>query len=292
MDGGSRMSGTPVAGTVVVWRRWFSPGDAEAWVARWRNRYGRRLTVTQEAHRSAVRVDVYPRGEAAAARMKSEFGGRVVHLKPDVWWRPQLPRATAIRAGRVVVTATKDMAARWRRRHPGLAVIWIPAGLAFGTGQHGTTRSCLRALNEAWPFASLLDAGCGTGILAIAGAKLGATGVEAFDNDPAAVKATRENARRNDVRVRVRRMDLASLGAGHFEIIVANILSGPLAAHARRLCRAAKPGGRLILSGIRPNQEEEVLEAFAGCRLMAHHRSEGWSCLVLRTERSPRRARR
>lgn len=285
------MSGTRVAGTVIVWRRWFSPGDAEVWLARWRNRFGRRLIVTQEAHREVVRVDIYPRGEAAAARMKSRFGGRVLHLKPDVWWRPQLPRATPIRAGRVVVTATKDMAARWRRQ-PGLAVIWIPAGLAFGTGQHATTRLCLRALSEAWPFASLLDAGCGTGIVAVAGAKLGATEVEAFDNDPAAVKATRENARRNDVRIRVRRMDLASLGAGHFDVIVANILSGPLAAHARRLCRAAKPGGQLILSGIRPNQEEEVMEAFAGCGLIAHHRSEGWSCLALRTKGRPRRARR
>lgn len=269
-------------GPVLVWRKWFSPLAAEVWTAAWGARFGSRMIVTEEAHRSAVRVDVYPGGRGAAERLKSRFGGRVLRLGADVWWRPQEPRAMPLRIGRkLLVVATAAQAASWARRDRGRAVVWVPAGPAFGTGQHATTRMCLRALAEAWPFRSMLDAGCGSGILAIASAKLGAEGVEAFDSDASAVREARENIRRNGVRVAVRRMDLAALGRGCFDVVAANILSGPLVSHARALRGAVRPGGRLILSGIRPNQSAEVIRAFAGCRLLARRGSEGWVCLVL-----------
>lgn len=268
--------------SVLVWRKWFSPVAAEVWVAAWAGRFGARMIVTEEVHRDRVRVDVYPRGKAAAARLKSRFGGRVLRLTTRAWWRPQELRTMPLRIGRrLLVVATEAQAAQWGRRHPRRAVVWVPARLAFGTGQHATTRMCLRALCEAWPFGSMLDAGCGSGILAIAAAKLGTARVEAFDSDPLAVRETRANARGNGVRFPVRRMDLASLGAGRFDVVAANILSGPLAACARRLRGAVRPGGRLILSGIRPNQAAEVIGAFAGCRLLERRGSEGWVCLVM-----------
>lgn len=268
---------------MLVWRKWFTPLAADVWVAAWGRRFGQRMIVTQEVHRSTVRVDVYARGESGAARLKSRFGGRVLRLTPAVWWRPQVPRAMPLRIGRrLLVVATEKKAAEWRRRYPQRAVVSIPAGPAFGTGQHASTRMCLRALCDAWPFGSLLDAGCGAGILAIAGAKLGARRVQAFDCDPAAVRETRVNARRNGVRFLVRRMDLASLEANRFDVLAANILSGPLVAHAGRLRRSVRRGGRMILSGIRPNQEAEIVRAFVGCRLVGRRSSDGWVCLVMK----------
>lgn len=267
---------------VLVWRKWLSLVAAEVWVAGWGGRFGSRMILTEEAHRDRVRLDVYPRGEAEAERLKARFGGRVLRLTPRVWWRPQEPRAIPLRIGRrLLVVATEAQAAEWGRRYPRRSVIRVPAGLAFGTGQHATTRMCLHALGEAWPFESMLDAGCGSGILAIAAAKLGAGRVQAFDCDPAAVRETRANARGNGVRFPVRRMDLGSLGAGRFDVVAANILSGPLVACARRLRGAVRSGGRLILSGIRPNQAGEVIGAFTGCRLVVRRGSEGWVCLVM-----------
>ena len=268
--------------SVLVWRKWFLPLAAEVWVAAWGRRFGRRMIVTQEVHRSTVRLDVYPRGESEAARLKSQFGGRVLLLAPAAWWGPQVPRAMPLRIGRrLLVVATERQAEQWQRRYPRRAVFWIPSGLAFGTGQHATTRMCLRALCEAWPFGSMMDAGCGSGILAIAGMKLGARRVEAFDSDPAAVREAWANARRNGVRFPVRRMDLASLGARGFDVLVANILSGPLVVHAGRLRRSVRKGGRVILSGIRPNQEAEIVREFTGCRLLDRRCSEGWVCVVM-----------
>lgn len=272
---------------MLVWRKWLSPLAAEVWLEAWSGEFGDRLIVTREVHRSAVRVDVYPRGAADAGRLKRRLGGRVLRLGPAAWWRPQEPRAMPVRIGRrLLVVATPEQRSAWERRYPGRVVIQVPAGLAFGTGQHATTRMCLRALCEASPFGSMLDAGCGSGILAIAAAKLGAARVEAFDCDPEAVRVTRANARCNGVRFPVKRMDLGAPRAGRFDVVVANILSGPLVAHARRLCASARQGGRLILSGIRPNQADEVVRAFTGCRVLARRGSEGWVCLVMERDRT------
>lgn len=273
---------------VVMWRKWYSAMAAGQWIAEHGLAFGQRLIVTEETHRRSVRVDVYPRGEAAALRLRSRFGGRVMRLKPEIWLRPQLPRRTAIRAGRLAVLATRRQAQRFQKLHRHIAVICIPTGLAFGTGQHATTKMCLRALSEAWPFDSLLDAGCGTGVLGIAAAKLGVRRVRAFDIDRIAVREARKNAISNGVRIEVRREDLGSFGAGRFDVVVGNILSAPLVAGARRVSGALKPGGLLILSGIRPNQAAEVIGAFSNCRTIARHGSDGWICLVLRKRKAVR----
>lgn len=173
----------------------------------------------------------------------------------------------------------------------GQVVVEIEPGMSFGTGQHPTTRSCLRLLDdltgaargrtrsvprgsrrEGAPFrpgkeCSLLDIGCGSGILAIAAEKLGFTPVKAVDNDPVAVRIAKENARRNGVgrKVIFKVADLARMKAERrYDVVVANILAGVLVRYAGNIVRFLEvgAGGRLILSGILTAQYAEVKSAY------------------------------
>lgn len=149
----------------------------------------------------------------------------------------------------------------------GAVVVDLDPGLAFGTGSHPTTALCLEWLDSAsLAGRSLLDYGCGSGILAIAALKLGAERVLALDHDPQAVEATRENAERNGVAERLTAGLPGELGRTGprppFGIIVANILSGPLVELAPRLLAALSPGGDLVLSGILSGQQAPILEAY------------------------------
>ncbi len=134
--------------------------------------------------------------------------------------------------------------------------ILLEPGLAFGTGTHPTTALCLRWLDARPPEReAVLDFGCGSGILAIAAAKLGAASVDAVDIDPQAVLATRENARRN--RLELHRVDdPASLGEATFDVVMANIIAGTLQALADELTARCRPGGHLVLSGVLLDQVE------------------------------------
>jgi ribosomal protein L11 methyltransferase len=149
----------------------------------------------------------------------------------------------------------------------GEEVVWLDPGLAFGTGNHETTRLCVERLVEA-PFdaeARVIDAGCGSGILALSAAKLGYKNVAGFDNDPEAVRVSIENARLNDMEGRVDFFagDLVSGLAGRKAgIVMANILADVLIAFAKELTAAVAPGGVLVLSGILANENAQVRGAF------------------------------
>jgi ribosomal protein L11 methyltransferase len=163
----------------------------------------------------------------------------------------------------------------WERatyaRPAGEVAIWLDPGLAFGTGNHETTRLCIErlvALEGSFPVATtrVIDAGCGSGILALSAAKLGYTNVVAFDNDPEAVRVSGENAALNDAPGAVNFLlgDLASGLAGReAEIVLANIQADVLMRFAKELVRAVAPGGALILSGILAHEKEQVRGAFA-----------------------------
>lgn len=146
---------------------------------------------------------------------------------------------------------------------PDAVNILLDPGLAFGTGTHPTTSLCLQWLDEQ-PLASkqILDYGCGSGILAIAAAKLGAEKVTAIDIDPQALQATQNNAARNEVSQLISThlpMDLPEAG---YDMLLANILAGPLAELADMLCAALRPGGTLVLSGILAEQADNVAMAY------------------------------
>lgn len=137
----------------------------------------------------------------------------------------------------------------------------LDPGLAFGTGSHPTTRLCLRWLDDHLGGGeTLLDYGCGSGILAIAAAKLGAARVDGVDIDAQAVTASRDNAALNDVSAHF--CLPGEIAAGQYDIVVANILTNPLKGMAPLLAGRVRPGGQLVLSGILAEQADEVMAIY------------------------------
>jgi ribosomal protein L11 methyltransferase len=163
---------------------------------------------------------------------------------------------------------------------PDALVLALDPGMAFGTGSHPTTRLCLEWLERTVkPGVSILDYGCGSGILAIAAEKLGATQVLGVDIDLQAVAAARNNAEQNNVNARFD--DSASALTGQFDIVVANILSNPLKALAPAITGHVRRGGRLALSGILIEQADELISIYAPYILLGIADSrEGWVCLA------------
>jgi ribosomal protein L11 methyltransferase len=140
-------------------------------------------------------------------------------------------------------------------------VIRLDPGLAFGTGTHPTTRMCLRWIaRQPMQGQRVLDYGCGSGILAIAAAKFGATSIDAADIDPAAVDAAQANAAANAVHITTGPPGLAT---GRYRTVLANILATPLKMLAPLLCAHVAPGGSLVLAGILERQTEELKAAYA-----------------------------
>jgi ribosomal protein L11 methyltransferase len=173
----------------------------------------------------------------------------------------------------------------------GDAVLWLDPGLAFGTGNHETTRLCIERLvtlaTEDGPHGTVIDAGCGSGILALSAALLGYREIAAFDNDPEAIRVSIENAALNALTGRVQFFtgDLVSGLAGRQgDIVLANIQADVLMRFAGELTAAVAPGGALVLSGILATENEKVREAFAAAApgWIADFRIMGeWSDLML-----------
>jgi ribosomal protein L11 methyltransferase len=147
---------------------------------------------------------------------------------------------------------------------PGAVIVDLDPGLAFGTGTHPTTALCLEWLDaQDLQGRSLVDFGCGSGVLAIAALKLGAGRATALDHDPQALTATRENAARNGVQERLTVAAEAPAGTAPADVVVANILANVLVALAPRIIALVRPGGQLALSGILAGQDEAVAAAYA-----------------------------
>lgn len=156
----------------------------------------------------------------------------------------------------------------------------LDPGMAFGTGSHPTTRLCLEWLERnVTPGCSILDYGCGSGILAIAAARLGAGKVAGVDIDPQAVEAARANAERNAVTAQF--ADSAKPVAGEYDVVVANILSNPLRVLAPAICAHVRPGGYLALSGILREQAEEIIGIYSQwLPMQVADVREDWVCLA------------
>ena len=175
----------------------------------------------------------------------------------------------------------------------------LDPGLAFGTGTHPTTRLCLNWLAGAsLRGKQILDYGCGSGILAIAALKRGATKALAVDIDPQAIIASKDNAKRNNISEGM--LDLLVVSAGpieaegdslqkqaaadqQYDIVFANILAGPLVELYPKLYRATRDGGTLCLSGITDDQVETIKAVYAkGFIVQTHTSHDNWSCLTLK----------
>jgi ribosomal protein L11 methyltransferase len=163
---------------------------------------------------------------------------------------------------------------------PDALVLELDPGLAFGTGSHPTTRLCMEWLEQnVKPGQSLLDYGCGSGILAILAKKCGAEPVVGIDIDAQAVESARQNSERNHTDVTYGLPD--ECPAGEFDIVVANILSNPLKLMASMLSSKVKPGGKIALSGVLARQAEEVAATYAKwIDISVWREHEGWVCLA------------
>lgn len=204
-------------------------------------------------------------------------------------WIKKSQRALApVRAGRFFIYGAHDKGKVPR----GVIPICVEAGMAFGTGHHETTALCLKALTalaRKRRFKNVLDLGCGSGVLAIAAAKLWKEPVLASDIDHVAVGVTVENAAANGEAARVHAIlangfDEDELrGRGCFDLIVANILSKPLMKLARPMAAALAPGGIAVLSGLMRDEEDMLLRAYgrSGLKKRRIMRDGPWSALIL-----------
>jgi ribosomal protein L11 methyltransferase len=170
----------------------------------------------------------------------------------------------------------------------GRSIVRINMGLAFGTGEHPTTALCLDWLERhVTAGCTVLDYGCGSGILALAALALGASRAFAVDNDEQALTATRANAELNGAADRLLVMRPEALPPVSVDVLAANILAGPLVDLAPVFARYVPPGGQLVLSGILERQASRVATAYAPCfGDLVETRLEGWVCLAGRRNAS------
>lgn len=227
------------------------------------------------------------REQALQAAAEAGLDGRLAEVKDEDWgeaWKKGLGPFTI---GRVFVRPS------WVDAPvpAGCVEVVLDPGMAFGTGTHPTTSLCLRALSDLLserPGASVLDAGTGSGLLAIAACKLGAGRVAGNDVDPEAVRTAGENAARNGARLELTAAPVKAI-RGAFDVVVANILANTLTELAPDLAAKVAPGGALLLSGLLAGQEDPVRDAYLAQGLLAdpeRSRADGeWRLVALRSGR-------
>jgi ribosomal protein L11 methyltransferase len=226
-------------------------------------------------------------GEAAAKALSIE------RVPANDWVAESLAGLRPVRAGRFVVHGAHDRAGL-RANDIGIE---IEAALAFGTGHHGTTRGCLLALDDLTKrrrALNVLDIGTGTGVLAIAAARLLRKRVAAGDIDRVAVRVARENAWENCAASMITFVRAAGVRAqvirerGPYDLIFANILMGPLTRLAVPVRSLAAPGAHVILSGLLPSHANAVISIYSAQDLVLERRTllEGWVTLVMRRSAS------
>jgi ribosomal protein L11 methyltransferase len=256
-----------------------------------------------ETSRGQWRIEAYPSGSVlsgdfvsrlalAAAAAGGVLGTAVEQkLAPRDWLAENRLAFPPLRVGRFFVYGS-----HYRGRVPAGAIgIALDAATAFGTGEHPSTRGCLLALQvlaRRRHYRRPLDIGTGTGILAIAAAKLLRRDVLARDVDAGAMTLARRNIARNGVAALVRAGQAdgyndRKLMGRRYDLVLANILARPLARMAADLARALSPGGHAVLSGLLRRQESIVLAPHRGCGIVLERRFviDGWSTLVLRGAR-------
>jgi ribosomal protein L11 methyltransferase len=240
-----------------------------------------RVFFRSEADRAAAMALLHAMPAPAAVDL------RPVDVDDEDWARRSQASLRAVRAGRIVVAPPWDLGGL--ATEPGVLTIVIEPAMGFGSGHHATTRLCLEAL-QGCDLAGrrVLDIGTGSGVLALAAARLGASGVLAIDVDPDALDNARANAALNGSPsiVEFRQADFRHDPALVGDIVVANLTGGMLEAGADALVRTVARGGQLIISGITVEERERVFRAFAAsCSVVWQAEEAGWCCALLAAPR-------
>ena len=244
------------------WTRLSTQRMEEDWYARLSHIDPEHLVMLTQPESSSLKIQVFG-DKKMVEQLVSDFRGKMIHLSPEVWTGGKARAPLSIRGRLRVHSDDATFRASENTGHD----IFIPAGMAFGTGDHATTATCLRLLCDIIPNLPpgwrALDAGTGTGILAIAAEKLGASAVEAFDFDPVCIRVSKENAKANRCRkIAFSVADSRRVGAFQkADVILANLYSELLIASAPGLAKKLKPGGNFIFSGVLVRQAAEVTAA-------------------------------
>ncbi len=218
---------------------------------------------------------------AVAARLGLPPGSVTAEVLADrVWEREWLKDFHAMRFGERLWICPRHE----RVNDPSAAVVTLDPGLAFGTGTHPSTALCLTYLDAHLARgARAIDYGCGSGVLALACARLGAAEVHCFDIDPQALIATRGNALENGVADVIRVHERAAELPGGVDLLLANILSGPLCTLAPAFAALVRPGGEAVLGGLMRHEVRDVTAAYAAWFDVAGCGQSGdWACLSAR----------
>jgi ribosomal protein L11 methyltransferase len=284
-----------------LWTRISSVKWEDAWTERLQFAGPQNLVIKKFPASRSIRLDLYTDG-ATAKKLKSAFGGTVRHFDAAGWQPPASKITDPLRiAGELRIYRDKNLFKNQREESKGgkgLPLL-IPSGMAFGTGDHATTARCLQLLVEAsaplcktdenW---SLLDLGCGSGILALAAELLGAQKVLGCDFDEACVRISKENALLNKLplarflKADVLRWKPPALKGkpATYDIVAANLYSTILTASSEMIVDAIKPGGVLILSGILSVEERAIIKTFTtlGLKHRKTLKRGKWAAVMLR----------
>jgi ribosomal protein L11 methyltransferase len=248
---------------MLVWRKISSDKWLDTWQERLAFLGSERLVSTQIASSRRVRLEIFDITVNESTLLLKRFGGEIRDLNHSTadWVRTVVLKKPISIRGRLRIVNEEPI--------PGAAadssMIYIPANLAFGTGEHATTAGCLRLLTDIAPKTGdweFLDAGTGTGILAIAALRLGARRALAFDFDSTAIRVAKTNAHLNKADgLKLFRADVLKYSPeGSFDVVAANLYGELFRKAASRLWPAIKPRGSLIISGLMRDQVERVSE--------------------------------
>ena len=256
---------------MVLW----SKLSGAQWIDAWEERFAGNPNFVLEYIKGgkSVRLQVYCSSVKEAEAIKSQFGGSVRKVKDAEWKKaPEAPKPLKVRDVFLVTAETgkKELAAL-RKEHPSRELIIIPPEMAFGTGDHATTSTCIRFLvdiakerkNAPW---SVADLGMGSGLLAIGADKLGATEVWGCDFDPFAVGVAKRNAERNGTpEIVFKEQDVLKWKPRKkgYDVVLANIFSTVLIKAWPTIAKSLAKGGDLVVSGILAGQAWDVFEAAA-----------------------------
>jgi ribosomal protein L11 methyltransferase len=273
---------------MYCWFRQIKDQAKDTWSERLAGCGEQNVVLIESPRKKGVRLEVYLSRKSEALRIQQKFGGTIAPVMTKKWLKVTPRRAIRVASDLMLFDSVSAREA-FLKKSPETNTLVIPAGLAFGTGEHATTGMMLRALSKQMkePPRRFLDVGTGSGIFALAARAVGVKDVTAIDFDPIAIRVAKENERINfrTGKIHWAVVDILKWKArGAFEVIAANLFSELLIASAERIWGFLKPGGTLFLSGILKSQANEVRSRFRKLKAkeIAFKRKGKWVMVVYR----------